>query len=53
MKHWRVVLTHRGKEAIFTLAARDQAAARAIVADWLIDRPDYRLVSLTDVTGVG
>ena len=44
------LLRHRktGEEDTIEFDARDLASARAAIANWLIDRPDWRLVSLTE-----
>ena len=46
---FRAVLRHRrsGKHNTVEFEARDMAYAQAAIANWLIDRPHWRLVSLT------
>lgn len=43
-------LRHRktGEEDVVEFAARDMAFALAAMSNWLIDRPDWRMVSLAE-----
>lgn len=53
MRHWRAVVRYRREgrqhDETVTFPASDAATARAAIANWLIDRPEYWLVALAEV----
>lgn len=43
LQRWRVHLTDGERREVLTFPASDEAAVRAAVANWLIDRPWWRV----------
>lgn len=54
MPRWRVYLVDGERREALTFPARDEATVRAAVANWLIDRPWWRVERIEQVgTEVG